>query len=691
MIHHDGSGTGPADRLRARLGRIAFGGDYNPEQWPEEVWAEDMRLMKEAAVSMVSVGIFSWAEVEPRPGQFDFTRFDRIMDNLAANDIAACLATMTASPPPWLSHRYPQSLPVRADGARIWPGARQQYCPSSPVYREFAGRLVDRVAGRYADHPALALWHVGNEYGCHISDCYCDVSAADFRRWLRERYGNLDGLNDAWSTSFWSQRYGDWDEILPPRLVSGFGNPAQRVDFARFSSDAMLDCFLAEKEILRRITPEVPVTTNFLSVWKPVDCFRWAEHQDVVSHDSYPDPHDPDSHVEAGFAYDLMRSLGHGRPWLLMEQAPSAVNWRERNGPKAAGLMRLGSWQAVAQGADSVMYFQWRQSRGGAEKYHSAMVPHGGSGTRTFREIRALGNELAGLSELVGSTVGADAALVMDWSSWWGLELDSHPSSDLRQMDANLAHYRPLFEANVTCDVVHPSWDLSAYGLVVVPNLYMVDEAAARNLAEYVREGGHLVVSFFSGIVDECDRVHPGGYPAPLRDLLGLRVEEFWPLPENGSIDLSFTDAPGQVPRTGATGRLWSEDIHLEGAQAVATFASTELAGGPAVTRHGFGEGVAWYLGTRPDPAATRALFDRIRQEAGVDPVLPGLPEGVQAVVRRGNGTRYLVLLNHSGSDARVQLPRPARDLLSGGSPSLVVDLGPAGVAVLATESDLPR
>jgi beta-galactosidase len=676
-----GSSPSGAARLRARLGRIAFGGDYNPEQWPEAVWADDTRLMKDAGVSMVSVGIFSWAEVEPRPGEFEFGWFDRVMDNLAGAGVLACLATMTASPPPWLAELYPESLPVRADGVRLWPGARQHYCPSSPAYREHAARLVERLADRYAGHPSLALWHVGNEYGCHVSACYCDRSAAAFRDWLQRRYGDVEALNQAWSTAFWSQRYDTWRQVLPPRVAPSFPNPAQQVDFARFSSDAMLECFLMEREILARATPDIPVTTNFLGVWKPVDFFAWAPYQDVIAHDAYPDPHDPRTHVEVAFAYDLMRSLGKGQPWLLMEQAPSAVNWRERNGPKAPGQMRLWSWQAVARGADAVMFFQWRQSRGGAEKFHSAMLPHGGERSRTYREVRDLGHELAQLGELAGTVVRAEVALVMDWSSWWALELDSHPSNELRQADANLAHYAPLFDANVTCDVVHPSWDLSGYRLVIVPNLYMVDEAAARNLAAYVRGGGHLLMSFFSGIVDQCDRVHLGGYPAPFRELLGLRVEEFWPLPEGASVELSF-DGPGWPPS--AAGTLWSEDITLEGATPMASFASTELAGRPALTRNRFGAGVAWYLGTRPDSAAMRALTDRIAAAAGITPALPGLPDGVEAVVRHAaDGRAYQLLLNHAREAVEVALPRPMVDLITDGGPADRVRLPGRGVAVL--------
>ncbi|MFD5910601.1 beta-galactosidase [Streptomyces massasporeus] len=667
-------------RRRLRPAGIAFGGDFNPEQWPEEVWAEDMALMKEAGVSMVTAGIFSWAKVEPRPGEFDFSWFDRVMDHLAGAGVAVCLATMTASPPPWLSRLHPEILPETADGRRMWPGGRQHCCPSSPVYRRYATRLVERLATRYADHPALEMWHIGNEYGCHTPQCWCDESAADFRRWLAERYGAVEALNDAWSTAFWAQRYDSFDEVLPPRLAPTFPNPAQQLDFARFSDDALLQCYLAEKRVLRRITPDVPVTTNFIGVHKPVDAFRWAAEEDVVSVDVYQDPHEEDTHVSAGFIFDVTRSARAGQPWMLLEQAPGAVNWRERNGPKPPGRMRLWSWQAIAQGADAVLYFQWRQSRGGAEKYHSAMVPHGGTDTRVFLEVSELGRELASVPQIAGTRSTARAALVLDWNSWWALELDSHPSTALDQMEIALAHYRPLFEAGITVDVVPPERDLSGYRLVVVPNLYLLAEADAARLTEFVRGGGHLLVSFFSGIVDHCDRVHLDGYPAPLREVLGLRVEEFWPLAENETVDVRHRDG------TLARADLWTEAVDPEGAQVMAGFASGPLADRPALTRHSFGEGSAWYVATRLAPEAMRALTDEVCRTASVGPVLPGLPERVQATVREGESGQFLFLLNHRPDSVEITLPEPMTDALGeGGAATDRITLPAAGVAVLTT------
>ncbi|WP_433381322.1 beta-galactosidase [Streptosporangium sp. CA-115845] len=657
-------------RSTNRLPGLGFGGDYNPEQWPDEIRAEDMRLMGEAGVNLITLGVFGWARVEPARGEYDLSYFDGVMDELAAAGITVDLATMTASPPPWLAAEHPEILPVTASGAVLSPGGRQHYCPSSPVYRDRAARLVEVLAERYKDHPALGFWHVGNEYGCHVAECFCEESARDFRRWLRERYGDVETLNAAWCTDFWSQRYTSFDQILPPRIAPTYANPAQQLDFKRFGNEALRACFEIEAAILRRVTPDVPVLTNFLAHHKAVDVHSWADRMDIVGLDSYPDPFWPRSHVAAGLAYDLARCAHGGDPWYLVEQAPSAVNWRQRNGVKAPGRMRLWSWQAIAHGADAVMYFQWRQSRGGAEKFHSGMVPHGGTDTRVFREVAALGAELAAVPELASTRVANEVAVLFDWNSWWALELDSHPSDGLKAVDRAQDHYGPLFDLGVGVDVLPPGADLSGYKLVVIPNLYLLTEEHAKRLAGYVSAGGHLLVSFFTSVVDGNDRVHHGGCPGPLRAPLGLRVDEYLPAAEGETFPLGE-----------GTADLWREDVRLEGADVLLAFPD----GTPAVTRNRFGAGTVRYVATRPDETIMRAVMAEALAEAGAEPVLRGLPEGVQAAVRTGGGREFLLLLNHTTQSHTVDLPHRFHHLLAPGRPEVKqVVLHPLDVAVLA-------
>ena len=671
--------------LGRRLPHLLYGGDYNPDQWPEEVWAEDVRLMAEAGVNIVSLGIFSWSRLEPTEGRYDFAWLDRVMDLLHGGGVAVDLATATASPPPWLSTRHPEMLPVTADGVRLWHGARQHYCPSSPAYRDAARRLVEELAGRYAGHPALAMWHLGNEYGCHVAACWCDVSAAAFRDWLKARYGGLDGLNAAWGTDFWSQRYSDWQEVIPPRRTPTWPNPTQSLDFQRFSSDELLECFEIEHRVLLERSPGVPVTTNFMRFFKPLDYWKWAAHEDIVSDDVYQDPDDPVTILEAAMASDLMRSLGHGRPWVRMEQTTNRVNWRPVNAAKRPGQMRLWSYQAVARGADGVLFFQWRQSRAGAEKWHSAMVPHGPvESNPTWLESKRLGNELKRLDAVCGSRHRAQVAILHDWESWWALELPSKPTTELRQMDQLRAYYQPLFDANVTADFAHPEGDLSGYRLVLVPNLYLASDAATANLERFVEAGGTVVVSFFSGIVDPNDHVRLGGYPGAFRRLLGLRVEDFTPLGPGKSLEVRL-----ETPTAGS-GELWSELIEPEGAEVIGSFTGGDLDGRPAVTQHGYGRGVSYYIGTRLDTRTMGQLLRRAWTEAGVTAVIEA-PPGVEAVRRHTpDGGSLLFLLNHGDEAVTVEVPEGAADLITGdrvGARGLRLD--PRGVAVLADPSNL--
>lgn len=656
---------------------MIYGGDYNPEQWTEETWPEDARLMQEAGVNLVSLGIFSWTKLEPRSGTFEFGWLDRIMDLLHAHGVSVNLATPTASPPAWMVHHHPDILPVTADGVRLWNGSRRHYCPHNPHYDEYSRRIATHLAERYKDHPALAMWHVDNEYGCHVGECFCDHSVAAFREWLKNRYTSLDQLNFAWGTAFWSQFYGDWHEIQAPRRAPAHINPTQQLDWARFNSDSWLACFDAQRDVLREITPQVPVTTNFMGFHKVVDYFKFADHEDIVSNDSYPDTFQPDWMAQAGMVCDLIRSVGKRRPWILMEQATSQVNWRQRNAIKRPGVMRLGSHQAVARGADGVMFFQWRASQAGAEKHHSGMLPHAGTDSRTWREVRTLGSELKQLTAVLSSQVQAEVAILMDWENWWALELDSKPSNDLKLIPQIYSFYRVLFERNITVDFVHPEADLSRYKLIIAPNLYLVKDPAVENINRYVEQGGALLMSFFSGIVDGNEHIRLGGYPAPFREMLGLTVEEYAPYPSD--LTNSIRTCEGQVLACS----LWSDVIHLHGAEALAINENDYYAGLPAVTRHTFGKGRSFYLGTELQPDGLHWLLERVCAEAGVTPVARGVPAGVE-VLHRSNGEKsWLFLLNHAGAAVEVPLEGTGRNLFTGENVSGMVTLDVNGVAVV--------
>jgi beta-galactosidase len=615
---------------------IYYGGDYNPEQWPEDVWLEDVRLMRRAGVNLATVGVFSWARIQPDEGVYDYDWLDRVIDLLHENGIAVDLATGTASTPPWATTRYPAMLTRNHEGAIRWPGSRQHWAPTSADYRRLASELVRSTVERYRDHPAVVLWHVNNELGCHTAYDYSDQAAVAFRDWLRGRYGSIDALNDAWGTMFWSQRYTDFEQIVPPRLAPYSVNPSGLLDFRRFSSDALLEILRMEKRIIRDAGAVQPITTNMIGAWPSCDYWGWADELDVIADDNYVDPRDPAAFRGAAFARDLMRSLKPGKPWLLMEQAPNAVNWRPNNAPKAPGQMAALSMQAVGRGADGVLFFQWRQAASGAEKFHSAMLPHAGTETRTYSEVEKLGAELAALTDLPAPGGEARVAVVLDWDSWWAIDQPDHPA----QFDylAQVQGWHAAFhELNVQVDVARSAGPFDGYDLVVAPSLYLLRDADA--LVRFVRDGGRLLATAFTDVVDEHDRFLPGGFTRRLGPALGVSVVDF-----DGIV------AGEAVVRWGDTvfgGVALAEVLRIGGADVLGTFDD----GAPAFTRHAFGAGEAYYLATMADTAGRSAIARHLVDRGGIAPVMAGLPPRVEACARGD----VITLINHNPHPVTVR------------------------------------
>ncbi len=670
----DASHTGTLTRIP----RLLYGADYNPEQWPAEMVEDDIAAMREAGINIVSLGIFSWALLEPSRDEFDFEYLDRVIDRLHEADIAVDLATPTASPPAWLVHEHPEILPIDIDGVRLWHGSRRSYCPHGAAYRERAVQIATVMAERYREHPALAMWHVDNEYASSVSECFCDASVEAFRDWLERRYGDVTGLNEAWSTTFWGQRYSHWAQIQAPRRTPAFANPGQHLDWRRFWSDAWLACFDDQAVVLRAVTPEIPITTNFMHFYPPVDYWEWARHEDVVSDDYYAETHSRDWIVDAAMVADLMRSLGGGRPWMRMEQATAHVNWWPRNETKLPGIMRRASLQAVARGADGVLFFQWRASLGGSERFHSAMLPHAGKDTRTWREVVGLGEDLARLSDVIGSRVRSDVALLFDWENVWALQPAGLPSVDLDPMAELRAWYAAFFARGVTVDLAHPGADLSDYSLIVLPMLHLVDDDSARNIRAAVHGGAVAVMSYFSGIADATSRVRPGGYPGAFRDLVGLTVEEIVPFAAQDRNHIR-TDSDGFY-----TSSVWADVIRVEGAKTVAEFTDQFYAGRPAVTSHRDGDGEAWYVGTRLEPEGMAWLVDRLLKSSGVEgQQCVEAPPGVEVVCRAEGERNWVFVLNHTDERIEAVTNEPCVEVLRGDRISRRLEVEAGDVAVL--------
>jgi beta-galactosidase len=658
---------------------IAFGGDYNPEQWPVEVIEEDLALMREAGVSLVTLGVFSWAVYEPREGTFEFSWLDGMLERLHTAGIAVDLATPTAAVPMWLHRLHPEILPQDEFGHPLAPGGRLGWCPSSPVFRHYSERIVSRLADHVRGHPAVRLWHVSNELGGGNARCHCPVSNQRFREWVERRYGSVAEVNEAWGMAFWGNLYSSFEEITTPSGKTAH-NPGQLLDFERFSSDELLGHYLLEREILSRATPEVPVTTNFMVGLGPdvVDYARWAPMVDIVANDHYTYGPDPRRHQELAFSGDRMRGMSGGGPWMLMEHAAGAASWHPVNLPKRPGELARHALAHIARGSNSVMFFQWRASRSGTEQFHSAMVPHAGRDSRMFREIRELGAAVGRLAEVApAAVVGARVAILYDNEAGWALRSGLKPRSSMRYADAARAVHDALFKRAITADVVPPWAPVEAYDVVVVPRLFLVSDETAQAVAEFVRGGGTLLVTWFSGIVDETNTVRIGGYPGAFRELLGVRSEEFHPLADSETIELD----------NGWRASEWAELLTAEGADVVARYVSGDLAGTPAITRHRVGEGVAWYLATELDDAALTRLVDRILNEAGVEPVVPVSP-GIEAVRRAPAPDRagYLFLINHGDGEGWAKVV--GEDLLSGSHANGEFVIPAGGVAVIRESTE---
>ena len=640
--------------------KIAYGGDYNPEQWDEATWAEDMRLFKLAGIDTVTLNVFSWAALQPSEDVYDFSKLDKIMEMCRENGLKVVLATSTAAHPAWMARKYPEILRTEADGRRRKFGSRHNSCPNSPVYRRFSVALAEKLAARYGHYDNVIAWHISNEYG---GECYCEKCENAFRQWLKQRYKTVDALNKAWNTAFWSHTFYDWEEVVLPNYQSehwGWERSTFQgisLDYRRFNSDSMLQCYKLEYDAVKKYTPHIPVTTNLMEFYKPLDYQKWAKYMDFVSWDSYPAPdYTP---AQMALNHELMRGLKSGKPFALMEQTPSVTNWQPFNSLKRPGVMRLWSYQAVAHGSDSVMFFQMRRSVGACEKYHGAIIDHvGHENTRVFREAAALGAELQKIGDkTLGSRIASDVGILFDWDNWWAIEYSAGPSVMLKYRDEVQNYYAALHGQNIPADIIPVDEDFSRYKVIVAPILYMVKPGLDEKLRQFVKNGGVLVATFFSGYVDETDIVTVGGYPGKLREILGIWVEETDALPENGANH--FVWEGERYPAT-----LLCDLLHSEGAQILATYEDDFYAGMPVLTCNNFGAGQAYYVAARSDEAFYRHFLARICAQQGIEPVLRC--DGVEATRRVGNNGAYLFLLNHTRQEKTVMADRDYVDLLSG-------------------------
>jgi beta-galactosidase len=677
--------------LTPKFPKLLHGGDYNPDQWLKypDILEKDIQLMKQANINCVSMGIFSWINLEPEEGVYTFDWLTKIIDNLYANGIYTVLATPSGARPAWMAQKYPEVMRVNQDGVRLKFGGRHNHCYSSPIYREKVRQIDTRLAKQYAGHPGVILWHISNEFS---GECYCPLCQEAFREWLKKKYGTLENLNDTWWTNFWSHRYTDWEQIQPPQPTGEQDIHGLSLDWKRFATDRTLDFFKMEKEAVHSANPEIPVTTNLMEFGEGLNYFKFKNDLDVVSWDSYPLWHnslqsDARTAADTALTHDLMRSLLH-RPFLLMESTPSTTNWLDISKLKRPGMHMLSSMQAVALGSNSVQYFQWRKGRGCSEKFHGAVVDHyGGSDTRVFRDVAQVGDRLKKLDEntdLYNTCVSPECALIFDWENRWAVEDARGPRNrGIKYNETVLSFHRSFWDLGIPVDIADMECDFSRYKLVVAPMLYLYRADIQKKLADFVRNGGTLVGTYWSGIVDENDLCFLGGTPGGLMDVFGIRSEEIDALCDGEHNRLMMC---GNVPE-GMKKEYSISDlcdlIHCSSAKPLAEYGDDFYKGRPALTVNSYGKGRAYYLAARTEDPFNRDLIAALAKQAGVQKSLDTcLPDGVTASRRSGKHD-YIFVENFNSVPVKVQLPGTFRDAESGESLSAELTLEGYGVRIL--------
>jgi len=675
-----------------KLPVIWHGGDYNPDQWLDypEILKEDIRLMKKAKCNVMSIGIFAWSALEPEDGVYKFDWLDRIFDEFEKNDLYIDLATPSGARPPWLTSKYPEVLRVDAERRRHLFGGRHNHCFTSPEYRKKIRVINEALAKRYAGRKALILWHISNEL--RGEGCHCPLCQQAFREFLKARYGSLEALNKAWWTSFWSHVYTAWEQIESPSPIGENRLHGLKIDWNRFVTAQTVDFIKNEIAPLRKFTPDVPITTNFMGN-QPIELNlqKLADSLDIVSWDSYPPWHSAKGDFEiaqhTAMLHDLTRSFKRGKPFLMMESTPSITNFQTKQ--MRPGMQKLASILAVASGSDSVIYFQWRKSRGSAEKFHGAVVGHEGhENTRTFKDVAETGAVLEMLKPVTGSLVDSKTAIIADWENWWGInECQALNREHKDYWEFVLHHHKPFFKMGIATDLIQQEADFSHYKLIIAPMLYMLKPGVTERLETFVSKGGTLVLSFWSGLVDENDLCFLSGAPGPLRKLAGIWAEELDSLYNEDSNSMTFSNK-NSLGLVGTHGiKNYCEVIHSEGAEVLASYDSDYYKGMPALTVNKFGTGQVYYLAVNGDEDFLFKFHSALSEKLGLFAATSiRLPEGVIAKKRIGaNGEEFLFIMNFTPVSQSIIIDKMYQNIENGESENGPKTIPPYGVLCLAS------
>lgn len=670
--------------LFPKIPALLHGGDYNPDQWLDrpDILEEDIKMMKKAGVNTATVGVFSWSALEPQEGNFQFGWLHDIMDKLYENGIYTVLATPTGARPAWMDEKYPSVLRVEKDGRRNHHSGRHNHCMSSLEYRTLVEKMDTKLAQEFGNHPGLILWHISNELG---GECYCDSCKKRFQEYLREKYhNNIEELNKQWWTSFWSRSFDSFEQIEPPYDNGEHSILGLNLDWKRFNSWNMKDYLAFERRILKKYTPQVPATANFMKLFEQLDYVDLAKEIDIISWDGYPswnnDYETPvDTAAELSFDHAVMRSLKKDKPFMLMESTPSLVNWHSVNKLKRPGILRASSIQTIGCGSDTVQYFQWRKGRGAAEQFHGAVVDHlGRDDTRVFKEVSEVGELLKKLAPVTGSRVASKAAVLFDWSNRWAIKDMQGMARDTKNYEKEVRKFYNIhLKKGINADIVFPLEDLSSYSLVVLPMYYAVSKEAGAWLKEYVKNGGTVVATYLTAYVNENTLAYLGGFPgAGLGEVFGLYAEELDTLYPTDSNAVLMKDGNKAIVKD------YCELIKLTGAEVLGTYESDFYAGMPAVTVHSYGNGKAYYIGTRMEEEDLIKFFTPIWSECGIKE--KELPEGVEYLTRTAeDGSTFDFYVNYNAMPVTVQLSKDGTNLLNGEAVSGKVEILPFNAVVV--------